>query len=127
VAADDLGDVGGGELGVAGIFAFGGIDDEDLGADFEADGFDPSDDFFLGGARIRGAFEAEDLARAEMRHYGSKGVGHEAEIGLEVFVERRGDAEDDCVAVLDAGEVGCGIEFAPARASATEAVGMCLM
>jgi hypothetical protein len=102
VAADDFGDVGGGELGVAGILAFRGIDDEDLRSDLEAGGFDAGDDFLLGGAGVGGAFKAEDLADAEVGDHGVEGVGDEAEVGLEVFVERRGDTEDDGVAVLDA-------------------------
>ena len=63
VAADDFRDVGGGELGIAGILAFRGIDDEDLGADLEAGGFDAGDDFLLGGAGVGGAFKAEDHSR----------------------------------------------------------------
>ena len=41
-----------------------------------------------------------------------QGAGDVAEVGLEVFVERSGDAEDDGVAVLDAGEIRGGVEFA---------------
>ena len=111
VTTDDLGDVGCGEVRVARILAFRGIDDEDGFPDLEACGFDTGHDLFLGGAGVGRALEAEDLVCPEMRDDGFERVGHVGEIRLHMFVQGRRDAEDDGVTFPDAGEIGGGIEL----------------
>ena len=66
VAADDFGDIGGGKMGVAGVFALGGVDDVDGLSWGEAAGDDAGDDFFFGGAGVGGAFEGKGGAGEEV-------------------------------------------------------------
>ncbi len=54
---------------------------------------------FFGGAGIGGALQNNDLAGAQMGRDGMSRVGDVAQVGLVVFVERSGDADDDGVHV----------------------------
>ena len=83
VASDDFGDVGGGELWISGIFALGGIDDENGLAGNETSGFDARDNFLVGGAGVGGAFEAENGAGFEIRTHCIESVADVGEIGFE--------------------------------------------
>lgn len=108
--ADEFGDVPGGESGVAGIFALGGIDDKEILSDGETTGGDTGDDFFLGGAGVGGAFEANDLAFTQVGEDRLQGLHHVAEVRLMVLGKRGGDANDDGVGLADTGEVAGWLE-----------------
>jgi hypothetical protein len=111
VTADDFGDIGCGELGIAWILAFGRVNNEDVGAGFESSFFHSRDHFLFGGSRVGGAFEAQNLSRLEIWHDGFQGIDHITEIWLEVLIEWSWDAEDDGVTAFDAREVSSGVEF----------------
>lgn len=108
--ADEFGDVPGGESGVARVFALGGINDVEILADDETTGGDTGDDFFLSGAGIGGAFEANDLAFTEVGEDRLQGLDHVAEVRLMVLGKRGGDANDDGVGLADTGEVAGWLE-----------------
>ena len=112
VAADDLGNVGGAELRVAGILTLRGIDDEDGISGNPPAGFDAWDDFLRRGARVGGAFEGEDAAGFQVWDDGIQSVPDVGEVGFEVSVEGGGDAEDDGIGFRDAREVGGGVKRA---------------
>ncbi len=65
---------------------------------------------FFGGAGVGSALEDDDLTGAQIGRYGVGGVGDVAEIGLVIFVERRGDADDDRIHGGDLRIVGRGFE-----------------
>src|SRR5208282_5730636 len=106
--------------GVAGVLALGRERDPDiavagcsLAGSFQAGPvllFENRNQDFFGGAGIGGAFEDDDLTGAQMGGYGMSGVGDVAEIGLVIFVERRGDADDDRIHGGDLRIVGRGFE-----------------
>src|ERR1019366_3838014 len=66
-------------------------------------------DFFRG-ARVGRALEDDDLTGAQIGRYGVGGVGDVAEVGLVIFVERGGDADDDRIHGGDLRIVGRGFE-----------------
>ena len=82
------------------------MDEEDVLADLEAALLDARLKFLVGGARVGGALERDDLAGPKVRHERVHGVGHVAEVRLAVLVERRRHADDERVAILGVGEVG---------------------
>ena len=65
---------------------------------------------FFGGAGVGGALKDDDLAGAQMGRHGMGGVGDVAEVGLVIFVERGGDADDDRIHGGDLRIVGRGFE-----------------
>ena len=71
---------------------------------------DERDNDLLCGAGVGGAFEDYKLAFVELWGNGFDRAGDVAEVGLMVFVERSGDADDDHVHVGDFGIVGGGAE-----------------
>ena len=64
-AADEFGDGLGGGVFSAGVFAFGGEGEEEVGAAAQAAGLEQGQDDFAGGAGIGGGFEDDELSGAE--------------------------------------------------------------
>ena len=89
----------------AGIVWCAGYFEAELVADFEA-----RDDQLFRGAGVGGAFEDDELALFNVGRNGFDGAGDVAEVGLVVFVERGGDADDDGVHFGHVGVVGSGAE-----------------
>lgn len=100
----------GGEIGVAGVLTFWGVNDVIVLADGEAAGLDPRHDFLLSGARVGGAFQADDLTGAEVGEDGVEGASDVGEVWLVMLGKGSGDADDDGVDLVDAGEVAGGLE-----------------
>ena len=59
----------------------------------------------FGGAGISGALEDDELSLLNVRSNRSNRAGDVAEVGLVILVERRGNADDDCVHGGDFGVV----------------------
>ena len=110
--ADNFWDAGAVKVRIAGVFPFGREDQEEILAEFEAAVFDRAEEFLIGGARIGGALEADELIGAEMRENAVPRGAHVAKVRLVVEVQRRGHADDDHIHLRDAGEVGGGAELA---------------
>ncbi len=123
--ADDLGNVAARDRVVAGIFALGREDnvEEVRAISARPRGFqaflvlalqDGNQDFFRG-AGIGRALQNHQLSGAQMGRNRLRGLANVAEIGLVMFVQRRGDADDDGVHTRDVGVVGGGGETIGAR------------
>jgi hypothetical protein len=65
----------------------------------------------FGRSRIGGAFENDELIALQVGCDGASGVFDVTEIGFAPLVERRGDADEDCVHFAKAGEIGGRIEM----------------
>ena len=111
MASHDLGDVGGVEFGVAGIFALRGIDDENRLAGDKALRDNARDDLLSSGSGIGGAFKRENAAGFEVGNDSIEGVSDVGEIRFQMLVKWRGNAQDDGIGLNDAGEVDGGVEI----------------
>src|SRR5580700_10266729 len=122
-AADDFGNLRQAELLVAGIFALGRKREEEIerhvfvfgaGSDRAAEAalFENRENEFFGSAGIGGGFENDQLAADEIRLNGFSGVFDVTQVGLAIFVQWRGDANDDGVSFRELGEIGDGVEVA---------------
>jgi len=117
-SADHLGNVVAGDGVVAGVFALRGKDYVDAGlvsaaSNLETVGvslFEERDHDLFSGAGVSGALKHDELALMDMGGEGANGAGDEAEVGLVVFIERGGNADDDGVHLRDFGVVGGGGE-----------------
>jgi len=83
-----------------------------IGADGQAGGFNTSDQFLGGGARVSRAFEADRLPCTQMWQDRFDRAHNIGEVGLKVLIQRRGNTQDDRVDFTDLAEVCCGGEIA---------------
>ena len=93
-AADNFGNLRGGEVRVARVFTFGRVDQRAVQPGGKTALCEPGREQFVGGARPGGALQAHQLPRPEVGQYGVDGIGDVAEVGLMVAVQRGRDADD---------------------------------
>ena len=65
---------------------------------------------FFGGARIRGAFENDELVSLQVRRDGKRGVLDVAQVRFAPLIERRRNADQHGIHVAQAREIGRGVE-----------------
>ena len=112
VGADDLGNAAGGEGRVARVLALGAVGDEHGLARNEAGSRQHRGHHLGCGAGPGGRFEHDQAAGSEVRNHRVQRAGDEGEIGLAVWAQWRGHADQDGVDRGDLGEVGGGDEAA---------------
>ena len=105
-AANDLGNVRGGELAVSWIHSFRREGEKDVGADDQAGRLQPWLDHLFGGAGERRALEHEELAPMQVREQALQSIHDEGDVRLLAFPERSGDADDERVGLP--GLIECG-------------------
>ena len=116
--AHHLGNVVAGYRVIAGVFTLGRESYMKTGLARGSRGFEAVQIAFFengnhdvfSGAGIGRAFENDKLAIANVRGNGMHRSRNEAQVGLVILVERRGDTDDDCVHGGDLGVVGSGAE-----------------
>lgn len=110
--AHHLGDVAGVEGLVARVFPLGGEGQVKIPADLEARALEAREHEFLRGAGVGGGFEHHELPGTKVLGDRVGGGFHEAQVGLHLFGERRGHADDDAVGVGEAVEAGGDLQLA---------------
>jgi hypothetical protein len=73
-------------------------------------GFEDRAQIFIGGSGIGRRFENNKNPIVQMRCDGTAGFQDVGDVGLAILVQRRGDADDDGIDFLDAGEIGRGLQ-----------------
>src|SRR5690606_8667979 len=96
-AANDLGDGGGGVVGVARIFPFGGVDQCAILSGNKATALQARGNDLVCGAGPGGAFQTHQLTFPEPGQDAFHRVDDKAQIRLVVLVQRGRDADDLCV------------------------------
>ena len=110
VARHDLRDCDGVKAAVAGIFALGREAEKDIRPAFEAAFLKDRSENLVGRAGIGGGFENNELAGAQVRSDGARGCFDVGHIRLALPGQRRRNADDNHVALSQAGHIGCGGE-----------------
>ena len=111
-AADDLGDGGRRELGVARVLALGAEGQEEVDARPEPAGGQQRQDDLAGGARVGGALEDHELAGPQPLGDRAGRVDDVGQVRLARLGQRGGDADDDDVGLVEPAEVDGGLEEA---------------
>src|ERR1039458_3395193 len=128
-SADDLRNIAAGYGGIAGVLAFGGERHEEffsrerlVARGFKTGRiflFEDRDHHFFRRAWVCRTLKHDQLSGTQMRSDGVGGVGDVAEIGLVVFVQRGGDANDDCIHLVMR-QKSCSAELGPVEMTCTE-------
>ena len=121
---------------VAGVFALGRKGQEEVGGNVlgigamgdraaQAVGFQDRKDEFLGGSRISGGLEHDELPALQVRLNGAGGLLDIGKVGLAPLVERRGHADHHGVHLRQPGEISGRREVLGANVLLDLGPGMC--
>lgn len=113
IAADHLGYGGRRVVLVVGVLALRRKGQEEIASGVKARlFFQDVPHVLVGGTRVSGRFQDDQLAAPQVLGDGVGGVEHKAHVWLAVFVERCGNADEDGVGGAQLGKVGGGVEAA---------------
>src|SRR5204863_4759153 len=109
IAANHFRDKGDFAVGIAGVFPFRGKGEVKVAARLQA-GADLEDfaQVFVRGARIGGGFEDDESSLLEVPGNVASGIQDVGNVGFAVFIQGRGDTDDDGLDFANAAEVARG-------------------